>query len=106
MAFGLKNSVAAVACAHLRYTLSINMDVCRHEESIVMPGKQWLIGFADQSKRQCHEQLQRTIDAAVQDLLQDGSEPQCIAEALLEIADNYFDTVIGDMEMTPPTPLH
>ncbi|WP_368518201.1 hypothetical protein [Rhizobium sp.] len=25
-----KNSLAAVACAHLRYTLSINMDVCRH----------------------------------------------------------------------------
>jgi len=76
------------------------------EESIVMPDKQWLIGFADQSKQQCHEQLRRTIDAVVQDLLQDGREPQCIAEALLEIADNYFDTVIADMEMTPSTPLH
>ncbi|MGY5779594.1 hypothetical protein [Rhizobium sp. LEGMi135b] len=76
------------------------------EESIVMPGKQWLIGFADQTKLQCHEQLREKIDAAVQELLQDGWEPQCIAETLLEIADNYFDTVIGDMEMTPSTPLH
>lgn len=75
-------------------------------EIIVMPGKQWLIGFADQSKRQCHEQLRRTIDEAVQELLQDGWEPQCIAETLLEIADNHFDTVIGDMEMTPSTLLH
>lgn len=71
-----------------------------------MPGKQWLIDLADQSKRQCHEQLRQKIDTAVQELLQGGWEPQCIAETLLEIADNYFDTVIGDMEMTPSTSLH
>ncbi len=61
-----------------------------------MPGKGWLIGFADQSKRQCREQLQQNIAMAVDELLDDGWEPERIAEALLELADDYMDTVIGD----------
>ncbi|GES53700.1 hypothetical protein FBZ98_12512 [Rhizobium sp. ERR 922] len=60
-----------------------------------MPGKGWVIGFADQSKRQCREQLRQNIARAVDELLEDGWEPECIAESLLELADDYMDTVIG-----------
>ena len=53
-----------------------------------MPGKGSLIGFADQSKRQCRERLRQNIAIAVEELLDDGWEPECIAEALLELADS------------------
>ena len=68
-----------------------------------MPGKGWLIGFADQSKRQCREQLRQYIATAVDVLLDDGWEPKCIAEALLEFADDYMDTVIGDIAIHEPS---
>ncbi len=68
-----------------------------------MPGKGWLIGFADQSKRQCREQLQQNIAIAVDELLDDGWEPECIAEALVELADDYMDTVIGDIAIQAPS---
>lgn len=68
-----------------------------------MPGKGWLIGFADQSKRQCREQLRQNIAMALDELLDDGCEPQCIAEALLELADDYMDTVIVDTAIHEPS---
>lgn len=68
-----------------------------------MPGKGWLIGFADQSKRQCREQLRQNIAIAVEKLLDDGWEPECIAEALMELADDYMDTVIGATAIHAPS---
>ncbi|MFB2567441.1 hypothetical protein [Rhizobium sp. IMFF44] len=73
------------------------------EEELHMPGKGWLIGFADQSKRQCREQLRQNIAMAVEELLDDGWEPDCIAEALSELADDYMDSVIGNTAMHAPS---
>ncbi|WP_349963359.1 hypothetical protein [Rhizobium sp. ZPR3] len=72
-----------------------------------MPGKQRLIDVADASKQHCRQQLRKTIDVAVNELLEAGWEPQTIAEALLELADDYMDNVIGDNAKTSPsTRLH
>ncbi len=68
-----------------------------------MPGKGWVIGIADQSMRQCREQLRQNIARAVDELLDDGWEPLCIAEALLNVADDYMDTVIDGAAVQTPT---
>ncbi len=75
------------------------------EEDVIMPGKEWVIGRADESKRQCREQLQQKIDEAVQELLQAGLESYNIAETLLELADDYLDTLTGAIGMDSPSTL-
>ena len=69
----LENPAASVARAGFRliYLLSDGTPVVI-EEKLSMPAKGWLIGFADQSKRQCREQLRRNIAMAVDELLADG----------------------------------
>ncbi|WP_168878887.1 hypothetical protein [Rhizobium sp. P28RR-XV] len=72
-----------------------------------MPDKGLLIGFAERSKRQCREQLRQEIGTAVDELLHAGCEPEVIAEALLELADDYMDTVInGSAMQVPPRRTH
>lgn len=84
------------------YLLRDGMSVVMKKE-LHMPGKGWLIGFADQSKRQCREQLRQNIATAVEELLDDGWEPERIADALMELADDYMDIVIGDTAVHAPS---
>ena len=89
---------STISCLELR--ISVVM-----EEDVIMPGKEWVIGRADESKRQCREQLQQKIDEAVQELLQAGLESYNIAETLLELADDYLDTLTGAIGMDSPSTL-
>jgi len=73
------------------------------KKELHMPGKGWLIGFADQSKRQCRGELRQNIATAVEELLDDGCEPERIAEAPMELADDYMDTMIGDTAVHAPS---
>jgi len=40
---------------------------------------------------------------AVDEPLDDGWEPECIAETLVEFADDYMDTVISDIAIQAPS---
>ncbi|SCB39073.1 hypothetical protein [Rhizobium hainanense] len=70
-----------------------------------MPGKERLIGFSEHARQLCREQLRQTIDAAVNELLEIGWEPEMVAVALLELADNYMDAVMDGLPIREPSVL-
>jgi hypothetical protein len=62
-----------------------------------MPDKGSLIGLAEQSKRECREHLRDKINMVIDEALQDGFEPHCVAEALMELADEHMDAVVDGL---------